>query len=707
MTLSETTTEAVESAPTKLATWQRVAVVALLAWYSISALTAVSTKCAAVDEFLHLTGGVTYWKFNDYRIHPENGNLPQRWAALPVVLAGYEFPSIDQQDWRQSHMDRLSNQFFFGLGNNVSRMLLVARAAVVVLAVALGLLIFMASRALLGTAAGFVSLTLFAFCPTMLNNGALVTSDMAAALFFFASVGCLWKVLNHVSWLRLLVSALLMGAVLVSKVSGLLILPMAVVLVIVQLVSTQPICVSWRGTARSLVKRSQRLAVLSGITLLHALICYGVIWTFYGFHYEMLHATTVAQNEQSGESAIVDKAQYSWDQLAGSDAETIDRCVNQLRAWHALPEAYLYGVTYILHFADQRRAFFWGEYGKGGWPLFFPFTVATKTPLPLFVLLALAIAALARAWYGSANDCRAERRSRLGAALYRSAPYWTLTLVYWAFALVSTLNVGHRHILPTYPPMLMLAGASAWWLTRRVETSDIRRLLNFNRPAVAWVTLCCVALFAADSLRSWPNYPAYFNQLIGGQNAYRYLVDSSLDWGQDLPGLKRWLDEQQLDNGEGHKVYLSYFGLANPDYYGIRFEALPSMPALVDDQPLRPLGPGTYCISATMLNGVYNMFPGRWNPEYEQLYQQMRSDLARIEATADDADARAKIVAEAGGDVQLAQWFRAFDSLRLARLCNYLLAREPDDEINYSILVYRLKESDLQAALDGPPPASN
>jgi hypothetical protein len=53
--------------------------------------------------------------------------------------------------------------------------------------------------------------------------------------------------------------------------------------------------------------------------------------------------------------------------------------------------------------------------------------------------------------------------------------------------------------------------------------------------------------------------------LAGGPNGgWRYLVDSNLDWGQDLGGLKQWMDENEVDH-----IWLSYFGEGRPDYYGI------------------------------------------------------------------------------------------------------------------------------------------
>ena len=54
----------------------------LIALGFILGITASSNMSITVDELYHLTGGVTYWKTSDYRMHSENGNLPQLLAAL-------------------------------------------------------------------------------------------------------------------------------------------------------------------------------------------------------------------------------------------------------------------------------------------------------------------------------------------------------------------------------------------------------------------------------------------------------------------------------------------------------------------------------------------------------------------------------------------------------------------------------------------------
>ena len=107
------------------------------------------------------------------------------------------------------------------------------------------------------------------------------------------------------------------------------------------------------------------------------------------------------------------------------------------------------------------------------------------------------------------------------------------------------------------------------------------------------------------TLRIHPHYLAYFNELAGGPDGgWRYLVDSNLDWGQDLPGLRRYLEAHGIQ-----EIYLSWFGSAYPEHYGISYRALPGYPHNQGPpekfafNPYAP-APGVYAISATNLQGV-------------------------------------------------------------------------------------------------------
>ena len=107
-------------------------------------------KSATSDEPLHIVGGASYWRLNDYRLHSENGNLPQRWCAIPLVIAGWPLPSFEHPGWNRSDMAGLSRAYLFETGNPSRRMLLMARAFAAVWGVLIALLVYRWSRELFG-----------------------------------------------------------------------------------------------------------------------------------------------------------------------------------------------------------------------------------------------------------------------------------------------------------------------------------------------------------------------------------------------------------------------------------------------------------------------------------------------------------------------------------------------------------------------------
>jgi hypothetical protein len=218
--------------------------------------------------------------------------------------------------------------------------------------------------------------------------------------------------------------------------------------------------------------------------------------------------------------------------------------------------------------------------------------------------------------------------------LYQTAPLWVLMIGYWAIAIASHINIGLRHLLPAFGPMLILIGVCGPWLT-----SEVRLLGLLTKGILAAAILEC--------LLAWPNYLAYFNVFAGGtDNAYKHLVDSSLDWGQDLPGLREWLLKNRA-TVERQPVYLSYFGTASPTWYGLVQSDLSEAklrPAIVVQRlpgfydldiggvlPFpTPLQGGVYCISATMLQKVGPGAPSPWIFAYEQSYQELRAPIQNL-----------------------------------------------------------------------------
>jgi len=102
------------------------------------------------------------------------------------------------------------------------------------------------------------------------------------------------------------------------------------------------------------------------------------------------------------------------------------------------------------------------------------------------------------------------------------------------------------------------------------------------------------------TLAIYPHHLSYFNEIAGGPaQADRIVVDSNLDWGQDLPALKQLMTERQLAC-----VNLAYFGTALPATYGVRYSPLPGFLHFLygaDVNAFNPYTPepGWYAISET------------------------------------------------------------------------------------------------------------
>jgi hypothetical protein len=226
-------------------------------------------------------------------------------------------------------------------------------------------------------------------------------------------------------------------------------------------------------------------------------------------------------------------------------------------------------------------AFFLGQYSDGGWWHYFLVAFALKTPLGSLLLILAALLLL-----------------RSGQPLtWRQAAFLLLPVAIWLAVMSRAgINIGLRHILPVYPFLFVIAG----------------RLATVRLLRRAWLNVLLVGLpllaTGASSLRVAPHQLAYFNELVGGPaQGYRYLSDSNLDWGQDLKGLKAFMDREGVS-----MIYLAHYDMAPPAAYGIRYQHLPAYgPLGPPPRDLLPLQTGRelLAISAMNLQGVH--FPDK------------------------------------------------------------------------------------------------
>jgi hypothetical protein len=678
--------------------------VALLALYYVMALTAAGQKSMTFDEMAHLTGGYTYWAFDDYRLHPENGNWPQRLAALPAVIGRAGFPALNQPAWTTSNLYVMGDQYLYFSGNDADTLLSRARAVMALVGVALGALVYAWSRRLVSPEAGWLSLVLFVFSPTFLAHGPLVTSDMTAALFFTAAAGAIWAAMHRVTPVRVLGAAVLVAGCVLSKLSGPILAPIAIIMLVVRVIDGRPLTVAFRGVAVEHGGRARQLALLLGVLLVFALVAWALLWASYGFRYTAFSAAT------TGKDTFLGQVQ--------DQSGIVGRALSAARQHHLLPEAYIYASLLTVQFASERAAFLNGQFATTGWWWYFPYAFSVKTTIAAMLIGVLALAALVVRWKDGRDGGTGWARVR--ASLYAGTPLLALVGIYSLFALASNLNIGHRHLLPIYPALCMLAGGAAFWIrplfpqaqADAPQTGRGRRARKTQAasqpgsPPAARVlgvaTLALLGWHVAESIAIRPSYLAYFNQLAGGPSqGYLHLADSSLDWGQDLPALRQWLDRDGLQRGGGN-VYLSYFGTARPEYYGIQATPLAGFIDRRPPAPPVPLGGGVYCVSATMLDVVSRLF---YKPEYETNYQAAVKNATVFAQASRDEQAMSSLMRDTG-EKYWRQLFGDLDQLRTGRLLAFLRQRRPDAMVGYSILIYRLTDADVGRALNDPLAAS-
>ncbi len=215
------------------------------------------------------------------------------------------------------------------------------------------------------------------------------------------------------------------------------------------------------------------------------------------------------------------------------------------------------------HIEGGHTAYLLGRNSFHGWWYFFPVALAVKTPLGLLILAVI-------------GACT--RKARIPATLCG-----VLFLVY----LPTTLNIGVRYMLPLFPLLALCGAGGVVWLWQR------QRILA--AALLAWV--------AVSAALAHPDYIAYFNE-AAGSHPDRILVDSDLDWGQDMHLLSAELKRRDAD----------YFHMACLYTGDDSRLGLPNWDGLEPYQPVK----GWVAVSYTMLH----------NYGWMVAQQQGRGDLA-------------------------------------------------------------------------------
>lgn len=501
---------------------QRIAVPALLAVYLIQAATAIRTKSATWDE-------ANYFGMGDYLLRNGRWDVPSSVLHPPLgfYLNGVPmlFASVDRSVWTYTQEKRALPGFLGAADENRGRALLASAANH-------DDRLLLASRAMTMMLAALLGWLVYRMAAAIYGGPAGV---LALTLFAFCP-----NMLAHGSLITpdMTVTACSFAAIYFLRQS---------------LVSGRPRDHLLAGVALG-------LALLSKFTALLLL---------------PVEAAILAAAYGQGR-----RPPLRWLTAAAAAAVFVF-----LAGYRFNPSPYFEGIAIQQEHA-RHSAFLMGTISADGWWYYCLAAFGLKTPIPLLVGLAAALALL---------GARAVRRK----ATLDDLVLWVPVVAVFAFFSIELRSIGLRYVLPAYPFIFVIvAGAFV----------SMARLRYAVAGAMVW--------YVAGTAAIWPHHLAYFNESIGGPaNGYRYLVDSNLDWGQDLKGLKAFMDRTGID-----RIYLSYFGLDAPARYGIRYDWLPSYELEnPDPKPTVQVQRGRYlAISATNLQGVYMQPPEmyRWLDKY-------------------------------------------------------------------------------------------
>jgi hypothetical protein len=236
---------------------------------------------------------------------------------------------------------------------------------------------------------------------------------------------------------------------------------------------------------------------------------------------------------------------------------------------------FLTGLSEVIRKSREgHESYLLGQYSQTGWWYYFPVVFAVKTPLGLLAMLAIGLGGLV----GVARYPGRLRKANF-AWLAMAIPAAT----FFALSMMNAVNLGVRHILPVYPLLCVLAAALVMRLPRG--------------PMVAAV---CVAALAFESAWIYPNYLAFFNAVAGGPKAGpRYLLDSNLDWGQDVKKLRTWMHGHGIDS-----VCMFYFGTTGVEFYGVPTKYLPRTWETAGREQMD-------CVAAISVTNLYDLYVPR------------------------------------------------------------------------------------------------
>ena len=560
------------------------AAVLLLLLHGALAVSSLAVKSVTNDELSHLPAGLAAVATGEVRLNPQHPPLVKLLAGLSASTADPHLP-LDGSAYARADQWTFGRAVLFESGNDHRALLFRGRLPVVFVSLLGGLGVFLWSRERFGDGAGLLSLALFAFSPTVLAHGRLVTMDATVAAGTVWTLYLWWRLTRPadpaaagaggVRTGRALACGVALGLTLGAKFSGLLLLP---AMALVQLAGGgSPEDERAEDGDRSRAPLPKDLSREMVVTRHFITSDYPFAFT------NGVQASLVEVDIDTG---FVPLPLRVWRRLRRAVPPwlwVLPVAIVVVELLYLPPEdplRYLrdLGTIYSANDPDA-PTYLHGRFRQGGFPHYFAVALAVKTSLAGLAATAGGLLA--------AGVAAGRREDRWRDDLYLWLPAVLWFAVHSAFA----LDLGVRYLAPLYPLLFVLAGGIVPALLRATEAAGRSRLTALALP---WA----LALSQASAaLAVHPDYLPFFNRVAGGkEGGIHWLGDSNLDWGQDLARLAPWLEAHGIE-----RPRLLYYGAGVPAAYGVE-----RRPMIASDWWEGPR-PGDYVISAQyLIRGLYS-----------------------------------------------------------------------------------------------------
>lgn len=391
-----------------------------------------------------------------------------------------------------------------------------------------------------GAPAGTLAVALYCTCPNVIAHCSLVTPEAGVTLGFVATLYLLTRWLDRPTWRRAMLYGVVLGVAQGMKFTAVVLYPLNLILTLI-----------WPRVVGEVSPSRWRTC----LQFVAACAVSVVIWN-------------AAYAFRNTGDRLEDFA---------FESQTLNGLMEQFPFLEdvpvPLPRDYVAGLDQQKHIMEQPHPVFLdGELRQSGFPSYYLRVLEYKLPhlLQGAFVLGLIIMLLRR------KDCPWRKQSE----------FWLPIALLLAIASFSNMQLGVRYVLPILPLMMLVAANAGRLFEKRTRLQS------------AWVgLLLTVTLF---SLRHHPHHLAYFNEHAGGPIGGRHhLIDSNLDWGQDLHLVRDYMDEINID-----EINLVYFGTLPPEALGIEYQ-IPEG-AIGADGRLKPgfaYPPGWYAVSVNYVMG--------------------------------------------------------------------------------------------------------